>query len=200
MAQSARRRKHPNETGGVTDLLRAWGDGDLAARDELLTVVYCELRKRAARYLRHERVGHTLQPSALVHEAYLRLVDQRRIEWKNRGHFFGLAAQMMRRILVDHARARAAAKRPGPGLPIAIEDAAVAILPRSCDVILLDQALSELADFDPEQAQIVELRFFGGLSEQEAADLLGLSRSTVTRDWQAARAWLYRRMTKGRQP
>jgi RNA polymerase sigma factor (TIGR02999 family) len=181
----------------VTGLLRAWGKGDLDARNELLPLVYRELRQRAAGYFRRERTGHTLQPTALVHEAYLRLVGQRRVTYQNRAHFFGLAAQMMRRILVDHARARYAAHRPPAALRVSLTDAIAATPALDCEVLLLDQALSELAVLDPRQAQIVELRYFAGFSEQEVGEMLCLSRSTVTREWQTARAWMYRRLTRG---
>jgi RNA polymerase sigma-70 factor, ECF subfamily len=182
----------------VSRLLRAWGHGDLEARDELIPVVYHELRRRAAGYLRRERPDHTLQPTALVHEAYVRLIGQHRVVWQNRAHFFGVASQMMRRILVDHARERQAAKRPGGGLKVVLDENVGAVVPRSFDLIALDNALTELAVLDPRQGQIVELRFFGGLSEQQVAAVLSISRATVTREWQMARAWLYRRMTKGR--
>jgi RNA polymerase sigma factor (TIGR02999 family) len=178
-------------------LLRAWGDGDFHARDDLLPLVYRELRKQAARYLRHERPDHTLPPTALVHEAYLRLVDQRRVVWQNRAQFFGVAAQMMRRILVDHARQRRAAKRPRAGLKVVLDDRVGAVGPVDCELLLLDQALTDLAALNPRGARIVELRYFGGLSEQDVAAVMGLSRSTVTREWQSARAWLYRRITQG---
>jgi len=181
----------------VTTLLQAWAHGDTCARDELIPLVYAELRRRAASYLHQERRDHTLQPTALVHEAFLRLAGQRRVEWQSRAHFFGLAAQMMRRILVDHARSRGAAKRPENAVRMAVDAQHGAVAPIDCEVILLDQALTELAAFDPRQAHIVELRYFGGLSEQEVTAVLHLSRSTVTREWQAARAWLYRRLTIG---
>lgn len=184
-------------TGAISVLLRAWGSGNSRAADDLLPLVYHELRRRAASYLRHERVAHTLQPTALVHEAFLRLAGQDRVTWKNRAHFFGLAAQLMRRVLVDHARARSAAKRPSPALQVTLDDWIGADTPRSCDLLLLDQALADLSSLDPQQARIVELRYFGGLSEREVATVLGISRSTVTREWQTARAWLYRRMTLG---
>jgi RNA polymerase sigma factor (TIGR02999 family) len=184
----------------VSGLLRAWGQGDLQARDDLLPLVYRELRRRAAGYLRHERHARTLQPTALVHEAYLRLAGGNRISWQNRAHFFGMAAQMMRRILVDHARAHQAVKRPDTALRVTLDERIGAAQPRDCELLLLDQALHELAQRDARQGQIVELRYFGGLSEQEVADALGLSRATVTRDWQTARAWLYRRITRGRMP
>jgi RNA polymerase sigma factor (TIGR02999 family) len=185
-------------TSDASALLRAWGRGDIQARDALLPLVYRELRDQAARYLRRERRDHTLEPTALVHEAYVRLVGQDRVSWQNRAHFFGLAAQMMRRILVDHARKHQAAKRPDAGLKVTWDDRDwVAVQPRDCELLLLDQALSDLAAFDPRQAHTVELRYFGGLSEQEVADVLGVSRATVTREWNSARAWLFRRMTRG---
>ena len=171
----------------------------MQAREDLVPLVYAELRRRANAYLRRERQDHTLQPTALVHEAYVKLVGQDRVAWQNRGHFFGIAAEIMRRILVDHARAHQAAKRPGAGLKVSLDDNAGSVPPPDCDMLLLDQALTELAALDPRRAQIVELRYFGGLSEQEAADALSLSRATVTRQWQLARAWLYRRMTLGPQ-
>jgi RNA polymerase sigma factor (TIGR02999 family) len=179
-------------------LLRAWGRGDLHARDELLPLVYEELRRRAAAYMRRERADHTLRPTALVHEAYMRLVGQRRVAWQNRAQFFGVAAQMMRRILIDHARAQRAAKRPAAAMKVTLDEETALAEPMDCDLLLLDQALSDLAAFDPQQARIVELRYFAGLAEHEVAEALALSRSTVTREWQTARAWLYRRMTSGR--
>lgn len=183
--------------GELTALLRAWGRGDLNARDELLPLVYEELRRRAAAYLRRERADHTLQPTALIHEAYLRLVGQQRVAWQNRAQFFGVAAQMMRRILVDHARAQQAAKRPAAAMKVTLDERVGQAEPMDCDLLLLNQALSELTAFDPRQGQIVELRYFGGLAEHEVAEVLDISRSTVTREWQTAKAWLYRRMTSG---
>jgi RNA polymerase sigma factor (TIGR02999 family) len=177
--------------------LQAWARGDLRARDQLTPLVYGELRRRAAAYLRRERPNHTLQPTALVHEAYARLIGQKRAAWQNRAHFFGIAAQMMRRVLVDHARANGAAKRPRGEYRVAVDEAHAVDAPLDCEVILLDQALTELAAFDPRQARIVELRYFGGLSEQDVAAVLAVSRSTVTREWQTARAWLFRRITSG---
>ena len=187
-----------DRTGSVSRLLRAWGRGDLQARDELVPVVYRELRRRAGAYLRRERSDHTLQPTALVHEAYLRLTAQDRVAWQNRAHFFAIAAQMMRRVLIDHARERLAAKRPGAHLKVLLDDGIGAAQPPSCELMMVDGALVELARIDPRQAQIVELRYFGGLSEQEVADVLSVSRATVSREWQTARAWLYRRLTTGR--
>ena len=184
-----------NPPGVISGLLRAWGKGDLRARDNLLPLVYLELRRCAAGYLRYERPDHTLQPTALVHETYLRLARQDRIAWQNRAQFFGVAAQMMRRILVDHARERHAAKRPGASLRVALSDRIAAREP-DCEILLLDEALQELTLLDPRQGQIVEMRYFAGMSEREVAEVLSISRSTVTREWQTARAWLYRRMTR----
>jgi RNA polymerase sigma-70 factor (ECF subfamily) len=181
-------------TGKVTALLHAWAHGDPRAQDDLLPLVYQELRRQATAYLRRERTGHTLQPTALVHEAYLRLVGQR-VDWRNRLHFFAIAAQMMRRVLVDHARAHHAAKRPDPALRVAIDERLRTVEPQTCDLLLLDQALNELGDLDPRQGRIVELYYFGGLSEDEVAGVLSVSRSTVAREWRSAKAWLYRRMT-----
>jgi RNA polymerase sigma factor (TIGR02999 family) len=183
--------------GVVTGLLRAWSQGDLEARERLMPLVYAELRRRAAAYLRRERKDHTLQPTALVHEAYLRLVGQQRVVWQNRAHFFGIAAQMMRRILVDHAKRQRRGKRFGGAVRVPLDDRVGAPPPPECDLLLLDQALDELAAIDPRQGQIVELRYFGGLSESEVAEVLTISRSTVTREWLIARGWLYRRVTTG---
>jgi RNA polymerase sigma-70 factor (ECF subfamily) len=184
--------------GAVSLLLRAWGRGDLHARDELVPVVSRELRRRAGAYLKRERRDHSLQPTALVHEAYLRLVGQDRVAWQNRAHFFGVAAQMMRRILIDYAREHHAAKRPGAAVRVTLDDGIGAVQPRECEMIVLDEALSELTHLNARQGQIVELRYFGGLSEEEVATVLSVSRRTVTREWRAARAWLYRRITTGR--
>jgi RNA polymerase sigma factor (TIGR02999 family) len=180
----------------VSELLRAWGRGDVQARDDLVPLVYRELRRQAAGYLRRERPDHTLQPTALVHEAYLRLVGQNRIAWKNRAQFFGVAAQMMRRILVDHARERRAAKRPDAALKVALDERVGATQPRDWDLLALDAALNALTELDPRLGQIVELRYFGGLSEHQVAEVLSVSRSTVTREWQTARTWLYRHMAR----
>jgi RNA polymerase sigma-70 factor (ECF subfamily) len=187
-----------DRNGSVSHLLRAWSRGDLQARDELVPVVYRELRRRAGAYLRRERSDHTLQPTALVHEAYLRLTAQDRVAWQNRAHFFAIAAQMMRRVLIDHAREHLAAKRPGAHLKVLLDDRIGVAQPPACELMMVDEALVELARLDPRQAQIVELRYFGGLSEQEVAVVLSVSRATVTREWQTARAWLYRRLTSGR--
>lgn len=180
----------------VTELLANWGLGDATAREQLIPVVYAELRRLARRYLRRERPDHTLQSAALVHEAYLRLVDQSLPEWQSRAHFFGVAAQLMRQILVDHARHHRAAKR-GAGVPRLTLDPAMAIAQKpEVDVVELDDALSKLAQLDPEQSRLVELRFFGGLSIEETAVVMGISPATVKREWAIARAWLQREMRK----
>jgi RNA polymerase sigma factor (TIGR02999 family) len=182
----------------VTDLLRAWSRGDADAREKLIAVVYGELRRRAAAYLRRERPDHTLQPTALVHEAYLRLVGQERVVWQNRAQFFGIAAQMMRRILVDHARGHRRGKRGGDVAKVTLDERVGAAKPPDCSVLMLDRALEELAAIDPQQSRIVELRYFGGLTEAEVAEVLAVSRSTVSREWHTARAWLYRWIKTGR--
>jgi RNA polymerase sigma factor (TIGR02999 family) len=181
--------------GVVTGLLQAWSAGNPHAQEELLPLVYDELRRRAAGHLRRDRKGHTLQPTALVHEAYLRLVGQRDVDWKSRTHFYALASRMMRRILVDHARARAAGKRPDAGMRVTLDGDLASVDPRGCDLLMLDQALSELAQLDQRQEHIVELCYFGGLTEVEVAAALSVSRSTVARELRSGKAWLYRRMT-----
>jgi RNA polymerase sigma-70 factor (ECF subfamily) len=178
----------------VTGLLHAWGGGDLAARDELVAVVHQELRRRAAARLRRERPGHVLQPTALVNEAFLRLVGQRHTDWQNRAHFFALASEMMRRILVDHARRRKMGKRSGGWARVTLEAGIAQHGPPDVDLLDLDAALSELASFDSRKSRVVELRFFGGLSLEDIAETEGTSRATVERDWQVARTWLYRRL------
>jgi RNA polymerase sigma factor (TIGR02999 family) len=181
----------------VTGLLQAWRGGDIDARDRLAAVVYQELRRRAAAYLRRERVGHTLQPTALVHEVFLLLVKQDRTAWQNRAQFFGIASQMMRRLLVDRARARHMAKRSGRWERVTLgEEMAQGRV--DVDVLDLDRALSALAAFDGRKSQVAELRFFGGLSLEETGDVLDISVATVEREWQAARAWLYARLTGAR--
>ena len=178
----------------VTALLQAWRLGDVDARDRLLTVVYQALRRRAAAQLRRERVGHALEPTALVHEVYLLLVKQDRTDWQNRAQFFGVASQMMRRLLVDRARARNMAKRSGRWARVTLDEA-MAQGQAEVDVLDLDHALSALAAFDARKSQVAELRFFGGLSLEETGHVLGISVATVEREWQAARAWLYARLT-----
>jgi RNA polymerase sigma-70 factor, ECF subfamily len=179
---------------GVTDLLLAWRAGDDGARDLLLETVYSELRRRAGAYLRRERGGHALQATALVHEAYLRLVDQNRVVWQNRAHFMAVAAQLMRRILVDHARGELAAKRGGARQRITLVEDHASAGPRDVELIGLDEALRELASLDPQQERVVELRYFGGLSIEETAEALGISPATVKRDWAMARAWLFSKL------
>lgn len=186
--------------GEVTALLRAWQSGDADAEDSLLPMIYDELRRRAASCLIGERPGHTLQPTALVHEAYLRLIDQEQSGWRDRAHFFAIAARLMRQILVDHARRRDSAKRGGgrPPVPIdAVEVPALEAAEGSLDLASFDDALDGLATFDPEGAKLVELRFFGGLSIEETAEALGVSRPTVVRRWRAVRAWLYGELGSG---
>lgn len=180
----------------VSSLLQAWGRGDLDAHARLMPLVYQELRRRAAAYLRRERAGHTLQPTALVHEAYLRLVDQDATPWQHRGQFFAIAALMMRRILVDRARARKMAKRSGRWARVTLVDDVAHTQAQEVDVLDLDAALTELAAFDSRKSRIAELRFFTGLSLQETGEALNLSVATVEREWQAGRAWLYARLTK----
>jgi RNA polymerase sigma-70 factor (ECF subfamily) len=177
----------------VTELLKAWSEGDAAAGERLMPLVYAELRRRAAQHLRRERQGHTLEPAALVHEAYVRLIDQK-TPWQNREHFYAVASSMMRRVLVDHARARQRAKRSA-GVRVTLRN--VAAREPMVDVLALDQALDELAVREPRQVRLVELRYFGGLSESEAAAALSISRATASREWSLARAWLYRRLHQG---
>ena len=181
----------------VTRLLIAWSDGDQAARERLMSVVYEELHRLARRYMRNESPGHTLQTSALVHEAFIRLVDQRTVHWQNRSHFFGIAAQMMRRILVDYARSRNFAKRGGGAVKLSLEEGLIVSDERSEQVVAVHEALEGLAKIDPRQAQIVELKFFGGLSNEETGEVLAVSPGTVARDWTMAKAWLRREITKG---
>jgi RNA polymerase sigma factor (TIGR02999 family) len=181
----------------VTQLLINWGKGDEQALEQLMPLVYQELRRLAHRHLGRERDGHTLQTTALVHEAYMRLVDQKEVQWQNRAHFFAVAAQMMRRILVDYARARQYAKRGGGAQQVALDEAMVVSDERAADVVALDEALISLAEFDPRKSRMVELRFFGGLSIEETAEVLALSPGTVMREWTLAKAWLQREITRG---
>ena len=187
-----------HEQTDVTMLLNAWSDGKQDALDELMPLVYQELRKLARSYLRAERPEHTLQPTALVNEAYLRLVDQRSVRWQNRRHFFGIAAQLMRRILVDHARKRQSEKRGGGEALIPFEEAK-GVPVKARDLVALDDALKDFATIDPRSAKIVELRQFGGLSIDETADVLEISPATVKRDWTLAKAWLRRATLSGQQ-
>jgi len=180
----------------VTQLLVAWGDGDQNARDQLMPLVYDELHRLAHRHIKKERPGHTLQTSALVNEAYVRLVDQREVHWQSRAHFFSIAAQMMRRILVDYARSRRFAKRGGNARQVALKEELLVAKERNLEVIALDDALKELAAIDERKCQVVELKFFGGLSIEETAEVLAVSPGTVMRDWTLAKAWLKRAMSK----
>jgi RNA polymerase sigma-70 factor, ECF subfamily len=180
----------------VSGLLRAWGDGDRRALDQLTPIVYDELRRLASHYMRGERPGHSLQATALVNEAYVRLVDYKGMQWQNRAHFFAVSAQLMRRILVEHAR-RHNLKRGG-GVPhVSLEDTAIVGGDRAADLVALDDAMDALARFDPRKVQVVEMRFFGGLSVEETAEVLKISPVTVMRDWSTAKAWLYRELTGG---
>ena len=187
-------------SGRVTQLLANWGKGDLTAREELIPLVYQELRSLASSYLRRERPDHTLQPTALVHEAYLRLVDQHNVNWENRRHFFGAVAQAMRRILVDHARDRLAEKRGSGVAKVALTEAIVMSQEQPAQMIALHESLTALASRDPQQGRIVELRVFGGLTVEEITGILGVSSATVKRDWALAKAWLRREMEARESP
>jgi RNA polymerase sigma factor (TIGR02999 family) len=180
----------------ITRLLRAWGGGDQAAMEELAPLVYGELRRMAHRYLRRENPGNTLQPTALVNEAYLRLVDVNSVTWEDRAHFFAVSAQMMRRILVDAARARATGKRGGGAVHLDLNESIDAIPDRGRQLVALDEALDSLAQLDPRKARVVEMRFFGGLTAEETAEVLKISAPTVLRDWKLARAWLMRELSR----
>ena len=176
----------------ITHLLKEWSDGDQRALDRLTPLVYEELRQQAARYLRRERAGHSLQATALIHEAFLRLIDVKDVRWQNRAHFFAIAANLMRRILVDHARRRDAEKRGGSQILLTLDDAFAAAEQPDVDLLAIDEALNRLAIIDAQQARVVELRFFSGLTVEETAAALGVSPKTVKRDWSVARAWLRR--------
>ncbi len=180
----------------ITHLLLAWGNGDEAALERLMPLVYDELRKVAARHLRRQRPDHTLQTTALVNEAYLRLIDSSQVRWQNRAHFFAVSAQLMRRILVDFARSRQNLKRGGGAQQVSLDEAMIVSPERGADLLALDDALTRLAALNPRQAQVVELRYFGGLSEEESAEALKVSLRTVQRDWNLARLWLYRELSK----
>jgi len=179
----------------LTLLILQWRNGEESVVDRLLPILYDELRRLAQSYLSAERSGHTLQPTALVHEAYLRLVELDRLDWRGRAHFLGLAARVMRQVLVDHARRHRAAKRGG-GRRVTLEDAKWVPEPRPTDVLELEEALRELGEIDPQKSRIVELRFFGGLSVEETAEVLGVSPRTVKRGWRAARTWLSRELSR----
>ena len=179
----------------LTELLSAWSDGDKAALQQLMPMIYQELHRLAARHLAHERVGHTLQATALVNEAYLRLIDQKRVRWQNRAHFLGIASQMMRRILVDYARTRRNAKRGGGAPVVSLDEAATLSVERASDLIAVNDALTRLSELDARKGRVVELRFFGGLSVEETAEVLQISPNTVLRDWRTAKAWLHRELS-----
>jgi RNA polymerase sigma factor (TIGR02999 family) len=186
-------------SGDVTVLLGELQRGCKEAEAELIPLVYKELRRIAGFHLRQERIGHTLQPTALVNEAYLRLVDQTRVEWRSRAHFFGVASQMMRRVLVNYARDRKAAKRGGKRVRIELEDPEIGVTPeQSEEVLVVDQALNRLTEFDPRQARIVEIRYFGGLTVEQTAEALGISPRTVKREWAMAKAWLQAELAERR--
>ncbi|NOT61186.1 MAG: sigma-70 family RNA polymerase sigma factor [Acidobacteria bacterium] len=185
------------EPQDVTQLLLAWSAGDQAAFDQLLPLVNDELRRLARAYMRGERRGHSLQTSALVNEAYLRLVDQQQVQWQNRAHFFGIAAQLMRRILIDYARKHQYAKRGGGAVRVSLDEAAAVTEARAAEVLAVDEALDKLAAMDARKGRLVELRFFGGLTEEETAEVLRVSVPTVQREWRAAKAWLHRLLTAG---
>ena len=178
----------------ITQLLDKWSSGNQSALDELYPLVYDELHRLASRYMSRERKGHTLQTTALINEAYVRLVDQRNVHWANRSHFFAISAQIMRRILIDHARSHAYAKRGGGQQKVSLDETATLQVARAAALISLDDALQSLAEIDQRRSQVVELRYFGGLSNEEIAQALGISPNTVTRDWNMARAWLYQQL------
>ena len=185
-----------SSTHEITKLLIAWGEGDEAALEKLTPLVYQELRRLAKRYMRRENTDHTLQATALVNEAYLRLIEQKNVRWQNRAHFFAISAQLMRRILVDMARARRYSKRGGDARRVPLDEALVVSKERGEDLVALDDALQSLAGIDPRKSRVVELRFFGGLSVEETAELLKVSPDTVMRDWKMAKVWLHRELSK----
>jgi RNA polymerase sigma factor (TIGR02999 family) len=184
-------------TGEITELLRKVSRGNEKAESQLIAVVYNELRRVAAHHMAHERHDHTLQPTALVNEVYLRLLQQQNVGWQNRAHFFAIAAQLMRRVLIDYARTRTAGKRGGVQRPVALEEHTVALENKPTDLADLDEALNRLEQIDPRQTRIVELRFFGGLTVEEIASVMHMSARSVRRDWSSARAWLYGEMREG---
>ncbi len=181
----------------ITRMLKDWSGGNREALDELLPFVYTELHRQASRYLRRERHDHTLQTTALINEAYMKLIDQSEVEWQNRAHFFAIAAQTMRRILVDYARTRKREKRGGDDVKLQLDDAInVSTKEKSIDLVALDEALNRLAEFDERQAKVVELRYFSGMTEEETAEVLSISPATVRRDWNMAKAWLFHQLKK----
>jgi RNA polymerase sigma-70 factor (ECF subfamily) len=179
----------------ITQLLAEWSDGNQTALDKLYPLVYDELHKMANRYMKRERKDHTLQTTALINEAYVRLVDQKNVHWENRAHFFAISAQIMRRILIDHARRHHYAKRGGGAQKVSLDETAMVASDPASNMLLLDEALNRLAEMDPRRGQVVELRYFGGLNNEEIAGVLKISENTVTRDWNMARAWLYQELS-----
>ena len=186
----------PSKPHEITELLEQWSGGNQAALDQLYPLVYEELRRLARSYMRREPKGHTLQTTALINEAYVRLVDQHSVRWQNRSHFFAISAQIMRRILVDHARQHLQAKRGGGAKRISLDEVMIVAKERSAEVLMLDEALSNLARLDPRRSQVVELRYFAGLNNSEIASVLKISENTVMRDWNLARAWLYQQLSE----
>jgi len=185
---------HESNPPNITQLLAEWQHGDQSALDELYPLVYDELHRLARRYMSRERKGHTLQTTALINEAYVRLVGQKNVHWANRSHFFAISAQIMRRILIDHARRHAYAKRGGGAQQVSLEEAAVITPDQSGELLRLDEALKSLAEMDPRRSQVVELRYFGGINNEEIVGVLNVAENTVTRDWNMARAWLYQQL------
>jgi RNA polymerase sigma factor (TIGR02999 family) len=181
----------------ISQLLVAWSNGDQAALDQLMPLVYGELRKMARRYMRGQPAGHTLQTTALIHEAYLKLVGQQEKRWRNRAHFFGVAAQAMRHILVDYARSGQAAKRGGEARGVSLDETALVTQDRAAELVALDDALNDLAELAPRQSRVVELRYFGGLSVEETAEVMKVSPETIMRDWRMAKTWLLRQLERG---
>ena len=186
----------PSKPHEITELLEQWSGGNQAALDQLYPLVYEELRRLARSYMRREPKGHTLQTTALINEAYVRLVDQHSVRWQNRSHFFAISAQIMRRILVDHARKHLQAKRGGGAKRISLDEGMIVAKERSEEVLMLDEALANLARLDPRRSQVVELRYFAGLNNSEIASVLQISENTVMRDWNLARAWLYQQLSE----
>ena len=189
------KKEPPRQEHEITQLLAAWREGNQTALDELYPLVYDELHRLARRYMSRERKGHTLQTTALINEAYVRLVDQRNVQWANRSHFFAISAQIMRRILIDHARRHAYAKRGGGARQVSLDETATVINDDLAEFLRLDEALKSLAELDPRRSQVVELKYFGGLNNDEIAGVLKISKNTVIRDWNMARAWLYGQLT-----
>lgn len=188
--------RHTPKQHEITQLLAEWSEGNQSALDELYPLVYDELHRLARRYMSRERKGHTLQTTALINEAYVRLVDQKNVHWANRSHFFAISAQIMRRILIDHARRHAYAKRGGGAQQVSLDEAVIVTSGVGSELLRLDEALKTLAEMDPRRCQVVELRYFGGLNNEEIAGVLHVSENTVTRDWNMARAWLYQQLAE----